>query len=41
VQRGDTLSELAQRYRTDSQRLRQVNDLDSDMLRVGQVLQIP
>ncbi|WP_420429385.1 N-acetylmuramoyl-L-alanine amidase [Algiphilus sp.] len=41
VQRGDTLSELAQRYRTDSRRLRQVNDLDSDMLRVGQVLQIP
>ncbi|MHA7833687.1 MAG: N-acetylmuramoyl-L-alanine amidase, partial [Algiphilus sp.] len=41
VQRGDTLSELAQRYRIDSQRLRQVNDLDSDMLRVGQVLQIP
>lgn len=41
VRRGDTLSELAQRYRTDSRRLRQVNDLDSDMLRVGQVLQIP
>lgn len=41
VQRGDTLSELAQRYRTDSRRLRQVNDLDTDMLRVGQVLEIP
>jgi len=41
VRRGDTLSELAQRYRTDSRRLRQFNDLDSDMLRVGQVLHIP
>ncbi|MCK5769607.1 N-acetylmuramoyl-L-alanine amidase [Algiphilus sp.] len=41
VERGDTLSELAQRYSTDSGRLRNVNDLDDDVLRVGQVLRIP
>lgn len=41
VRRGDTLSEIAQRYRVDQRRLRQVNNLNSDVLRVGQVLQIP
>lgn len=41
VQRGDTLSEIAQRYRVESVRLRRANGLDSNLLRVGQVLQIP
>lgn len=41
VRRGDTLSEIAERYRVESARLRRENGLDSDLLRVGQVLQIP
>lgn len=41
VQRGDTLSEIAERYRVESARLRRANGLEGDMLRVGQVLQIP
>lgn len=41
VQRGDTLSEIAERHRVESARLRRANNLDGDLLRVGQVLQIP
>lgn len=41
VRRGDTLSEIAERYRVESARLRRANALDGDMLRVGQVLHIP
>lgn len=41
VQRGDTLSEIAERYRVESARLRRANGLEGDLLRVGQVLQIP
>lgn len=41
VSRGDTLSEIAERYRVASQQLRRANDLNGDLLRVGQVLQIP
>jgi N-acetylmuramoyl-L-alanine amidase len=38
---GDTLSVIAQRNGVSLQRLRQVNQLSSDQIRVGQVLRIP
>ncbi|MEL6300994.1 MAG: N-acetylmuramoyl-L-alanine amidase [Pseudomonadota bacterium] len=38
---GDTLSEIADRYRVSLARLRQENALTSDRIRVGQVLRIP
>jgi len=41
ISRGDTLSELAQRYRVPVDRLRSANGLADDRLRVGQVLLIP
>lgn len=41
ISRGDTLSGLAQQYRVSVENLRSVNQLKSDVLRVGQVLQIP
>ena len=41
IRRGDTLSELAQKYQTSSRQLRSVNGLSGDALRIGQVLRIP
>ena len=41
VKRGDTLSEIAQRYRTTARRLRMRNDIATDRILVGQVLVIP
>ncbi|MEJ2115781.1 MAG: N-acetylmuramoyl-L-alanine amidase [Gammaproteobacteria bacterium] len=41
IKRGDTLSAIAVRYQVSLVDLRRVNDLYSDMLRVGQVLMIP
>ena len=41
VRRGDTLSEVAQRYQVSLSRLKGANRLDGDVLRVGQVLAIP
>ncbi|AKS42030.1 lytic transglycosylase [Wenzhouxiangella marina] len=41
VQRGDTLSELAQRHSTSIRALREANDLDGDFLRAGQRLRLP
>ena len=38
---GDTLSEIADRYRVSVSRLRRENSLTSDRIRVGQVLRIP
>lgn len=38
---GDTLSEIAARYGTSARRLREVNDLAGDVIRVGQTLVIP
>ncbi len=38
---GDTLSEIAERYRVPVAALRHANQLESDQLRVGQVLRIP
>jgi N-acetylmuramoyl-L-alanine amidase len=41
IERGETLSEIAERYRVSSATLRRSNSLKSDVLRVGQVLTIP
>ncbi len=41
ITRGDTLSQIAQQYRVSVERLRAANQIKGDMLRVGQVLQIP
>lgn len=42
IARGETLSEIAQRYRVDMTALMQYNQLKtSDVIRVGQVLRIP
>ena len=41
IARGDTLSGIAQRYRVSMNTLRDSNRLKGDMIRVGQVLNIP
>ncbi|MFP3874111.1 MAG: N-acetylmuramoyl-L-alanine amidase [Thiohalophilus sp.] len=41
INRGDTLSGIAARYRVSVSSIKQHNDLSDSMLRVGQVLQIP
>lgn len=41
ISRGDTLSAIAQQYRISMQRLREHNNLKTDVIRVGQVLSIP
>jgi N-acetylmuramoyl-L-alanine amidase len=41
IKRGDTLSDIAAQYQVSRGRLRQVNGLSNDMIRVGQVLIIP
>ncbi|GMU44414.1 MAG: N-acetylmuramoyl-L-alanine amidase [Lysobacterales bacterium] len=41
VMRGETLSEIASRHGVSVRRIRQENELDTDMLRVGLVLKIP
>jgi len=41
IARGETLSEIAERYRVSSQSIRSSNSLRTDVLRVGQVLMIP
>lgn len=41
IRPGDTLSSIARRYAVAESDLRQLNNLRSDMIRVGQVLQIP
>ena len=41
ISRGDTLSEIAARYRVSVSSLRRYNDLRTDRLKVGEVLQIP
>ncbi|MGL4205032.1 MAG: N-acetylmuramoyl-L-alanine amidase [Aeromonadaceae bacterium] len=41
VKTGDSLSQLAQRYGVSKQRLKSHNSLNSDVLRIGQVLYIP
>jgi N-acetylmuramoyl-L-alanine amidase len=41
IVRGDTLSEIATRYRVSAESLKRVNGLRSDTIRIGQVLKIP
>jgi membrane-bound lytic murein transglycosylase D len=41
VQRGDTLSEIADRHAVPVSVLRTANDLDGDLIRVGQKLRLP
>lgn len=41
IQSGDTLSAIAVRHGVPVNQLRQANDLNGDVIRVGQVLQIP
>jgi N-acetylmuramoyl-L-alanine amidase len=41
ISRGETLSEIADRYRVSSASIRQLNSLKGDIVRVGQVLTIP
>lgn len=41
IARGDTLSEIAREYRVSLPRLRAVNDLEGDRIKVGDVLSIP
>lgn len=41
IVRGDTLSEIAERYRVSTAMLRSANGLTGDRIRVGQVLLIP
>ncbi|MAX03680.1 MAG: hypothetical protein CMD41_06570 [Gammaproteobacteria bacterium] len=41
MQRGETLSEIAEQYRIRLQSLRTANNLSGDRIMVGQVLKIP
>lgn len=41
IARGETLSQIAERYRVSSASIRRSNSLRTDVLRVGQVLTIP
>jgi N-acetylmuramoyl-L-alanine amidase len=41
IERGDTLSEIASRYRVRFEDLKKINGLRSDRIRIGQVLKIP
>lgn len=41
IQPGDTLSEIASRHQVPVARLRQANEINGDIIRVGQVLRIP
>jgi N-acetylmuramoyl-L-alanine amidase len=41
IAKGDTLSDIAERYRVSLQRLRNLNGLANDRIQVGQVLRIP
>jgi N-acetylmuramoyl-L-alanine amidase len=41
IARGETLSQIAERYRVSSASIRKTNSLRTDVLRVGQVLTIP
>ncbi|NWN83339.1 MAG: LysM peptidoglycan-binding domain-containing protein, partial [Halomonas sp.] len=41
IRPGDTLSEIATRHNVPVRRLKQANEINSDVIRVGQVLRIP
>jgi N-acetylmuramoyl-L-alanine amidase len=41
IARGETLSEIAERYRVSLRELRRANEIKGDVIRIGQVLTIP
>ncbi len=41
VQRGDTLYSIASRYNTSVQIIRELNNLNSDLLQINQILLLP
>lgn len=41
VKSGDTLSQIAERHKTSVAKIKKLNGLKSDMIRVGQILKIP
>ncbi|MGL6249395.1 MAG: LysM peptidoglycan-binding domain-containing protein, partial [Billgrantia desiderata] len=41
IQPGDTLSQIAARHGVPVAQLKQANDINGDVIRVGQVLRIP
>lgn len=41
IRRGDTLSELASRHQVSLDQIREINDLESDVIRIGQTLRLP
>lgn len=41
IAQGDTLSTIARKYRVTAKRLKEINNLRSDVIRIGQVLRIP
>ena len=41
IARGDTLSAIAVRYGTSTRRIKEMNGLENDRIRVGQVITIP
>lgn len=41
VQKGDTLSELAKKYGVSVKQMKEANELTSDFIKVGQVLEVP
>ncbi len=41
IARGDTLSTIARKYRVTAKRLKEINNLRSDLIQIGQILQIP
>ena len=41
IERGDTLSEIAERYNVSMSAIRSANKISGNRIRVGQTLQIP
>ena len=41
IERGETLSAIAQRYQISANKLREYNSLKGDLVRVGQTIVIP
>ncbi|ENO13304.2 AMIN domain-containing protein [Marinobacter nanhaiticus D15-8W] len=41
IQRGDTLSDLARRYSTTVRRIKEINNLSSDQVVIGQTIAVP
>jgi len=41
IRRGDTLSSIARRTQTSVTRIKEINDLNTESLKIGQVISIP